>query len=239
MSDAERRIFDELAAPLLEDVFKSHVEDGYVEVSNRKPEDIVLEFERQIKKLIDEGIGWRSVIDHTPNLLRRAEREIENESFEIAATFYALWIEHTVNGYLISALLRKGYDSEVATPLIRELRIKTKITALWKLVGYPDFTDDDIKTIEQVTQARNAYVHYKWPAHDEATADNLRDQLRSHVAQARNLEAAFKKAADALLWNGRKDEIIGFFHEHMRQRRQKRFGSSPSSADPAASPPSS
>ena len=154
--------------------------------------------------------GSRS-LSITQTLLNRAEDEANSGHAEIAIMFYALWIEHTVNGNLMIGLQRKGYDSEIVNLLIREVKLQVKITVLWQIAGFPQLSDSEARLIEQISQARNSFVHYKWPGYDEAAHVSKSGQLGMIMARSRHLKATFDSAMDASYWNGREEEVMSAF----------------------------
>jgi hypothetical protein len=203
-------------------ILRSYIEDGSIKVGERPPEEIVNEAKSLAREIADENVELRRVRDHRLTLLQRAEDEAAQGSIELAITLYALWIEHTVNGYLIFGLQHKEYSlDKVINPLIRDLSLRTKTTALWNVAGFEPLSDEDLALIDQISQARNVFVHYKWPAHDEPAHESMKEKLIVIVNRARNLEAEFNSRANKLLWNGREDEIMNFFWQDIRRRAEE------------------
>jgi hypothetical protein len=154
---------------IVEGVFRSFIEDGSIIIGDQSPDEIILECKALAAHMLASNTELRRITDHRSILWLRAKDEYVNGSPEIAITFYALWIEHVVNGNLIAGLQRKGYGLDTINPLIRELKLRTKITALWHIAGFEPLSEADISLIDQVSQTRNAFVHYKWSSYDEAT----------------------------------------------------------------------
>ncbi len=227
---------------ILEYVFRSYVEDGSIEINEKPSEQIINEYKSITQELIAGEVELRHTSDHRQHLLERAEAEAGSGSAEIAVTLYALWIEHTVNGNLIYGLQRKGYDLETINPLIRELRLRTKITALWHIAGFEPLAGEDVALIDQISGARNAFVHYKWPGNAELAYESAKEQLKNIVDRSRGLETVFSSRENALFWNGRKDEILNFYREdikrHAREVGPFVFGRA-TPENSAESPPSS
>lgn len=208
---------------VFESVFCSYIEDGSVEVGDKKPEQIINEYKALAKGVATGEVGLLHTLDHRSSLLERAEAEAHNGSFELSVTLYALWIEHTVNGDLIYGLQRKGYSLETIKPLIRELRLNTKVTALWHIAGFEPLAAADILLIDQVSAARNAFGHYKWSGSDEETEAATNERLKNTTERSRELEAVFIARENTLFWNARRGEIISYFWEDVR-RHAREFG---------------
>jgi hypothetical protein len=233
---------DLLLRRIMECVFRSFIEDGSIIIEGQSPDEIILEYKALTAHMLVTEAELRHTPDHRSVLWRRAKDEYVNGSPEIAITFYALWIEHEVNGDLVAGLQRKGYGLDIINPLIRELKLKTKITALWHIAGFEPLSDADISLIDQVSQARNAFVHYKWSGYNEAAGRSNREQLIRLLERTQGLQAVFNSRESSLLWNGREDEIINFYREDLR-RHAEEVGpftfTSPDREDSAESPPSS
>jgi hypothetical protein len=208
----------------IEELFFNAVESGIIQISDKAPQEILDEFKvyldefkLNIHDMNQRGEdGLRMIIDHRSTLLSYADREVRDGNGEVAVVFYALWIEHTVNGCLIRGLERKGYGPEVINPLIRELNLRTKITALWNIAGFPPLADENIRTIDQIAQARNGFVHYKYPGYAESIRGSMNEGLKRAIERSHDLDTAFNAAMNALYWNGREDEIMRSFREKYR-----------------------
>jgi hypothetical protein len=195
-------------------MFRTCVEDGEIEIGDRSVLEIIEDYKSHERGMQDEQGDETPItftIDHTQTLLGRVEDEANSGHAEIAIMFYALWIEHTVNGNLMIGLQRKEYDSEIVNLLIREVKLQVKITVLWRIAGFPQLSDSDVRLIEQVSQARNSFVHYKWPGYAEAKQISVRSQMETIIERSRSLKAAFDAARNALYWNGREEEVMCAF----------------------------
>jgi hypothetical protein len=212
---------EEPYARILEAVFRSYIEDGSIEVGDKSPEQILNEYKLITQELVAGAAEFHNAADHRSDLLERAEAEVESGSVEVGVTLYALWIEHTVNGDLIYALQRKGYGEETIKPLIRELRLETKITSLWHIAGFDPIASEDVALVRKISEARNSFVHYKWSAKGEEEYELSKEQLASVCDRARRLEPVFTSREDALFWNDRKDEILNFYREDLKRWAQE------------------
>lgn len=242
MHEADFSEPDDPIGQIMECVFRSFIEDGSIIIEDQSPDEIILEYKALAAHMLAAETELRNIPDHRSVLWQRAKDEYVNGTPEIAITFCALWIEHVVNGNLVAGLQRKGYGLDIISPLIRELKLKTKITALWHIAGFEPLPDADISLIDQVSQARNAFVHYKWSGYNEATGRSNREQLVRLLERTQGLEAVFSSREGSLLWNDREDEIINFYREDLRRHAEK-VGpftfTGPDREDSAESPPSS
>ena len=233
---------DLLIRRMVECVFRSVIEDGSIIIGDQSPDEIILEYKALAAHMLATETELRHAADHRSILWQRAKNEYVNGSPEIAITFCALWVEHVVNGNLVAGLQRKGYSLDIINPLIRELKLRTKITALWHIAEFEPLSDADISLIDQISQARNAFVHYKWSGYNDAMVRSNREQLIKLLERAQGLGAVFASRENSLFWNGREDEIINFYREDVR-RHAEEVGpftfTSPDREDSAESPPPS
>lgn len=207
--------FDDPIYKISELFFRSYVEDGTIEVGSRSPAEIIQEYKVIISDFADRSGEIRRIPDHRTELFQRAQDEA---NAEIAVTLCALWVEHTVNGSLVAALERGGYDSQEITSLIRDLTFRNKVTVLWKLVGLTPLQEEHLSLIEQIMQARNAFVHYKWRPRDDSEYESELSRLDDAVSRSQILKEAFDRADNILHWNGRQEEIIEAYRQDVARQ---------------------
>jgi hypothetical protein len=199
----------ELAMDLLEEYLTRYVETGLVEVGDRATEEILAEITRNISEDIKyEDFEVRPVFDHRDSLLDRASSAASEGQLEIAVVLYTTWIEHSVNGILLISLERQGISPESCKALIRELRLATKLTALWDIAHLPGLSAAHLKLIDRAVSQRNAFVHYKWPTMSEQEERRQRGELGEIIPQIGSLAQTFHEMEDRALWSGRRDEIL-------------------------------
>jgi hypothetical protein len=207
---------------VVEVIFRGLVEDGTIEIGNRSIAEILEDYKRMADEIIDDGgEALRGVVDYRKSLLERARAEAEEAHDEMAVTLYAMWIEHFINGMLTRAFERKDYEMKVVMPLLRELRLQTKASALWAIAGLPVIDKESMRLIDQIIQFRNAFVHYKWLTYDDLVFHARDGQLRAIVEQSDGLISTLLAIESATFWNGRDNEIIECLREDVARRWQK------------------
>jgi hypothetical protein len=188
--------------------FCQMVTEGEIEIGERPIDQILEDYKAFLstsyESIAENRLNVSLVVDYTEELWDCAEREAIRGFPQLAATFYALWIEHMVNGNLITGLQRKGYGAERISRLIRNSPLNAKITTHWKMAGFRQLPDEDVRLIKQVFEARNSFVHYKWPTADSS----LEESLRQTIERARSIKGIFGAAIDDLYWNSRKTEVL-------------------------------
>lgn len=191
----------------------SNVEAGIIEIGDRPVDDIVNEGVAMLAEALEradteaEGLEFNPVYDHRPSLVEQAL----NAQPDIAIVLYATHVEHCVNGILFGQFERMQVPRDTVAPLIRELRLNTKLTALWDLAGIPPVDADFLRLIGQLSEKRNAFVHYKWPSHTEESERLHWEQTKKILEGMPDVVEYFDRTEDKLVWNGRRSEVTDAF----------------------------
>ncbi|WP_062986014.1 hypothetical protein [Nocardia anaemiae] len=191
-------------------VIEANVEDGAIEIGDRPVAEIVTELESNLASIGDSS-AVSIVLDHRQTLLDRARSEAKAGYSHVAVTLYATWVEHHVNSLLRMKLEWANYSRETIVSLLRELRLRTKLTALWEVADLRPISDDLIAVIDRISEDRNRFVHYKWSSF--TSAEDYADEARREgiLAKAEGLVSALSDLESETIWNGRRDEIFAAF----------------------------
>jgi hypothetical protein len=212
----------DLVRLLHEYMFRGWVENGRLEIKGRTSAQIIDDYDRLVHEYHDQltsgEVDFLSTTDHRSTLFDEARKAAEDAHYELAITLYAVWLEHFINGTLKLAFHRLGHGEDISVPLIKELRLATKVTVLWKIAGLPDIDQDSLRLINRVIELRNAFVHYKWQNYDEPTLDRRDEQSQQVAEEAERLVSTLLGIESAVFWNGREEELIDCFREESRRR---------------------
>ena len=113
-------------------------------------------------ELISSKKGISIVIDHTRTLLRIARDYYKKEEYDLSYLFYAIYFEHEVNDIIDIYCSRNKIEQKVKNEIIKSTNISAKYSWLLTILKFPNFNDIHRKTILDVSDKRNAYIHYKW-----------------------------------------------------------------------------
>jgi len=212
VSDPSHEAIDpQLIQDLFEVLLRAYVEDGTLEIEGKTSAEIITEFYGMLTRRMSANAADFDLLvatDHRDDLLRHARAAADAGDDWIAATLYAISFEHLINAIITRAFERKNYGNDVVIPLIRELRLQTKVSALWVLAGLPILSEDHQKLLGQLIEFRNSFVHYKWVA-SQPDADAIRDrQVKAIVERAEELVTALSSIVAATFWDDRETEII-------------------------------
>lgn len=217
----------EKSQDLIEDVLRGSVESGTVEVTGKSLDEIadqLMVFMGDFGKATENDVRVEVLSDYRKTLLSKAQAEAEAGHVELAITLYAIWIEHFVNRALANALMRMGHGSDISTPLVKGVSLALKTTALWRIAGLPEISQEDRKLLTQVTEFRNAFVHYKWTTYSRQEHDQRNQRLLSVAAKCEQLVSSLTGLEQAVLWDGREQEIVQYMREGIRGVWETRWG---------------
>lgn len=194
-----------------------------IEIEGKTPAEIFTEFEGLVNPSSGNARELVGVRDYREDLLTRAKAEADAGNSWIAITLYAILIEHMINATLERVFDRRKYDTEVIKPLLRELRLQTKTTALRAIAGLPPISQDDLKLLDQIIQFRNSFVHYKWISYVEEDKERERDRQLNDIAErAEGLVSTLQAMDSTAFWNDRESEIIEYIHQEVERRWNER-----------------
>jgi hypothetical protein len=208
---SDQSIYQRFFAHYLDDLFHQLVEEGSIDVANKTVDEVYCEFRvfvaEESSLRVEDGGDLRVAFDFRNELLAQANQAAQDGHHGLALTFYAIWLEHVINGLLITALGKQGYSEGIIKPLIKELKLRTKMSSLWAIASLTPFDDEALKNVERISEQRNAFVHYKWTGYEESVRARLSSQERALVEAAKGLVELISDIESQDFWNGRQAEI--------------------------------
>jgi len=146
-------------------------------------------------------------IDHRDKLLPNAENFANEGSFELALMFYATYYEHTINRIIGTTVHRSDLSANVTKGILRTVNLEGKLTWVLEVLGLPTFNANYLKTIKKVSEARNAFIHYKWqPTHSDIK-NSSEHKLGELTVEASKAAKYFKKFEARCLFKGNKGRL--------------------------------
>lgn len=140
-------------------------------------------------------------IDHRDAMLLIAKNNYD-ENYEVSLTMFATIIEHTLNSIIKIYCINKALDIKTHIEIIRNVNIRGKYTWLLSLMGFPTIKESYTKLIQQISDERNSYVHYKWK-----TVDFENDNPKIELVKLEKLINYIKQYETEILYNGNKNRI--------------------------------
>lgn len=139
------------------------------------------QFTAELKKFI-KNKNLVPIIDHTESILTQARVYRKEGEKEFACLFYAMWFEHTLNGFVFAFAKRMNLSDKEIEGLIRDTSYKSKFSWLLRLFGKEPFRRSQINLIIKLMETRNSFVHYKWKVEKEQ-ADKEIEAILSKIGK--------------------------------------------------------
>lgn len=159
-------------------MIKGFIDNGAIDPEGKTREHILAEV---LKITSDPSFdNFQPTIDHTEDLLRQARLFRKSNKEELSCLFYALWLEHKINDFVSTLARNSGLTNKEIDALVRESSYRAKSSWLLRLLGVKPFNEPHMKTISQIMEFRNAFVHYKWKPINEQSEKEIVAVL-SHV----------------------------------------------------------
>ncbi|MFE2483283.1 hypothetical protein ACFXGR_08420 [Streptomyces mirabilis] len=165
-----------------------------------------------ISEMIDGEAIWSDdgvyiVTDHCDDLLRRASEAMRTEDRWFAILFYATWLEHWVNNILMSLSVRSGVPEGVAIALVRSCSFNLKIKDVWTSLGAAPIEKASMRTMTDLMEFRNGFVHYKWQSRSITDSDAYDRRVEEVAVNAQGLVTTLENLEDELLFSGRRKAL--------------------------------
>lgn len=166
--------FERVGRAILVAFLKALVASGAIDPKGKTHEELLKESKHYLK-----DFEFTHTIDHTPTILNSARQYAKKGEKEYACLFYSLWIEHHLNGLITQWARRNKCSDECAKILVRETNLKAKYLWLHLILAGRQPLQSHLATIQAIAEARNQFVHYKWPI----LADD-REENEEHLSTA-------------------------------------------------------
>jgi hypothetical protein len=170
---------------------------GEIQTVGRSETEIqtdILDYVEQIVSYEDaDSVPLRWIAVHRDLLLDRARSFNDLGCVDDSLLYYATWIEHWLNDAISTTLRRRGFKEDFIVSVLREVNLRGKTSWLLLLLGLPPIGEALASQILQITEARNAFVHFKFPSRDVDESPVERQRLQGQLASAESLVSALTK----------------------------------------------
>jgi HEPN domain-containing protein len=166
---------DRLAKQFVGLVVRSLINEGIIDPKDKTGTQLLKEAEDYVSNLKDED--WVFIIDHTGGLLKQARLYYKEDNKELACLFYALYIEHQLNSFIVTLAKRKNLSTKDIESLIRDSSYRAKCSWLLRIFDVKAIDAVHTNRIVKLMELRNSYVHYKWKPENEQMSQELESIL--------------------------------------------------------------
>lgn len=145
---------------LVESVAESALINGKINIGDFSDKKLLLK--KLIRIIPKEDEKFFSVVVYLPFLLEKAEKSVRNKEYELAYVFYATYFEHFINEIISIWSQRNFVKYQTASNLVKKVSLEDKYDWVLDLLKLPSFKKIYWKTIKNVSDKRNSFMHYKY-----------------------------------------------------------------------------
>jgi hypothetical protein len=159
--------------------------------------------------MVHAGEQFGMIRDSEDGLLAEARRRVAAGQADFAIVFYAMFIEHRLNGLIVQRWGDIERDDEELVDVLKRNTLNGKTGALWESLFNVPFPPQLRLDILAVARARNEFVHYKWqpvpeswPVGVDEAEDRLMRSAERVVDELEHLERDLEPSvpADVAEW---------------------------------------
>jgi hypothetical protein len=204
--DKESKLGDEIIRSLTESFFASGV---FTENDIKDKKSHILALKNLISNNELENLSV--TIDHTNALTSEARKHKKRGDINYSKIFYATFFEHQINELIHLYCLRNEIENKTRTSIIQSINIWGKFTWLLELMKYPKFNTNHLKTIKNIADSRNAFVHYKWNQdpdfNTKIDSKKEKDNIDNEFEKIEKAVKYFKNYSSRIKYKGKKEHI--------------------------------
>ncbi|MFD5254046.1 hypothetical protein ACFWM5_14575 [Streptomyces bobili] len=219
MDEPDLSPYESLAKQLAWGVVDRYISNGVLNIEGMTDEEVVsavlFDFlnEKDPQDSADERESKSSdgeiymVTDHSDDLLRKATEAIGSEEYWFAILFYATWVEHWINNILISLSRRANVPEGLAVALVRSCGFNLKMKDVWTSLGAAPIEKDVMRTITEIMELRNGFVHYKWQARISSEEELQGQRVKEVAFEGQKLITVLQEIESKVLFLGRRKSL--------------------------------
>ena len=157
-------------------VIESAVAYGHLDPRGKTSKEFARETAKFLRQYVRQPTLF-GVVDHLEDILSQARNFRQDGAYHFACLMYATWFEHWVNSVIEIHARKKRLPEDDIQLILRETNFRAKFTWLFQLLTGRKLNKNHITRIVEITEKRNAFVHYKWRAADFDAPDTENERL--------------------------------------------------------------
>ncbi|MEW9872569.1 hypothetical protein [Arthrobacter sp. HS15c] len=158
---------EELKDAVIHSLSAQLVADGLIDPSGLSKYEYKAAALAALRRLKSEGAEFYLIVDHKDSVLEQAKEFAEAGKADFAIMFYAMWIEHWLNGMYVWKSTSRGAPQEEVVGQLRNSSMKQKLTSKWNTAFGDELPANWVHLMLDIAGHRNDYVHYKWRVQGE------------------------------------------------------------------------
>jgi hypothetical protein len=180
------------------------VRDREVDVAHRSENQIENDLRSWMLAESSVDVTYQVQMDYQATLRAAADRFAAEGRPNLAIIMYATAVEHWINGMLALGLERRG---ERLQPEAEKGSIKNKLCKRWPgLFGSP-FPAAVKEGVLRLADARNEFVHHKWPSRSEDAQVAQDAEMAKLAAEAPGMLSELDDLEDQIVFKGQHETL--------------------------------
>lgn len=188
--------------------------DSLIRYGHIKPNTSAIELQKNItdfiKRLDVDKVKIGIVVDHTVDILKLARDFASRLNYVASCIFYAMWIEHWVNGIIHTLCIRDNISSKHIVNMIREVSFRGKFSWLLTILGFPTINSKHQQRIFILAELRNSYVHYKWKVKKEEDHNSENSLLKETIESIESTIKYLQRLENSFIYKNKKNIVKKF-----------------------------
>jgi hypothetical protein len=164
-SKSDREFLLRVGRQIIAQLALKDIASKQLDITDIEGDELKEKIRERIKATLAAGeIHFALRIDHTRDLLREARSRFRSDDFDLSAIFYATFFERKINFILVELCERRRLAEKISRSIIREANLTAKCTWILELLGSHSLKKTWLTRTNEISDIRNAFVHYKWTA---------------------------------------------------------------------------
>lgn len=207
-SNKSEKTRDKLGQTLMMDLINHLHTQGLLTDEDLNDKEVVRTKTQKYLKKHQGNFDFKIITDHREEILKMADQLNKKGDNKLAIALYATFIEHTLNKIISIECSNKNIDSKTQTEIIKGVNIIGKCTWLFKLLGLQQIKQNYVKTILQISEERNSYIHYKWKPEPDIETEKTKKNADEKIENIKALIKYLKNYDTKHHYKGQKTKII-------------------------------
>ncbi|MBA6379297.1 MULTISPECIES: hypothetical protein [unclassified Colwellia] len=172
------KVEEKLGRVLINSIAREGIAEGLLDLDGLGANDAkrkALDYARDYVN--NDGGITHSVLEHKDTLLEEARGYFKAERIELSIVLYGTWWEHWLNGIVKQRVTKQGLNENDFKEIVRSLNNKAKTSWLFKLLNLSPLAPEHLKVMALLTEKRNQFIHYKYPANKWEDREILPNQF--------------------------------------------------------------
>lgn len=182
--------------------------DGQISIEGKTEDQVFAEVAAHLRSQLESKTPFGLVTDHATDILPEARRFLRQQQYELSALYFATYFEHRLNWIVVQICQKKRIDAPMVKQLLRDASMRAKCTWVMAVLGQTPFPKEKLAAILEISELRNAFIHYKWPVELSNAKESSREQTLMKLKKAEAIVRYLRKFEEDHLYDGRGRRLL-------------------------------